>query len=658
MKRTKKSERGGTQETAAIATTETTDGAGAATMPAAGRHVAVPIDAIDVGTRARQHFDETALLDLSHSMTDLGQLQPIVTLDVGGGTFRLISGERRLRALQAAGATLVEAMVYAKGSRSAAQLSDMELAENFQREEFTHIEIALALGQGVDAGRTVKQLAEQTHKSVDWVREHLDLLRLDEKIRPLVASGRIPVKQAAMIARVGDKGGQVQLAKGCVTGDYWCSGTLEAEAAKGDYVQTMGDMRKAISNRLKTLGGQYWPMDEPYARKQPCTGCTDNTATEAGLFVGINLPGKSKKGNCTNEACFDAKVRAWDKSPEKKKRDKAKAEKRQAAGKDPDAAGAKSGESYDEREKRGRAIKRRFPETAEQHLAVAQHAYLDALCEAICVAIPSPTIGRDALPCVVALAVTLPVAYVGLSHIDAGPDNADALIERLADDAPILDMDYVAEEIFDRWQAGVVRGSVPGVQWNGDITGVPLHDGVLKAIQCLEALARRWKVPFDGQMPTVEDIAADQIVAAICNGKRDEAAAAVAECADVATLDTAKAAGLKAKWRVKMVEARCKELAGIGGTGFQPVEEGKAQPERLCHHGEPFEFLKGIDPDGTMRAQIRIVRTGRRMEVIEVLTKIDNPLVLEDAEAPGVPAFEVWRKQLVAERIEQLLFGG
>lgn len=65
----------------------------------------LPLSEIIVGERTRKDMGD--LRSLASSMRELGQIQPIaVTKD-----FRLIAGERRLRAAQSLGWTEIEAFV-------------------------------------------------------------------------------------------------------------------------------------------------------------------------------------------------------------------------------------------------------------------------------------------------------------------------------------------------------------------------------------------------------------------------------------------------------------------------------------------------------------------------------------------------------------------
>src|SRR5574344_988477 len=59
----------------------------------------------------RQHFDETALGELSTSIRELGIIQPLTLRKIGNDNYQIISGERRYRAARLAGLNSVPAYI-------------------------------------------------------------------------------------------------------------------------------------------------------------------------------------------------------------------------------------------------------------------------------------------------------------------------------------------------------------------------------------------------------------------------------------------------------------------------------------------------------------------------------------------------------------------
>jgi len=303
------------------------------TTPRKPKTKQIPIEAIvfEVDNH-RQAMDPAKLVELTASLQDVGLLNAIGVMQrpsPGGEidpVFVLIWGHRRLKAAIELGWTQIKAEVYR--DLTALQIAEMQFIENLQREDLSPLDEAIGIKALLDAGQEIEVVAERIDRSEEFVRRRLDLLRLAPEVADLVRSGRIPIKHGVLIARVGDVAQQVELAKGVVCGGYYNPAALVTIAAESDYVEPLEALRKSVTYRLKTLGNKGWPMNERYAGMRPCLGCPDNTATEPTLFDGVDLPGKSVKGNCTNQACFDAKMKPWGKDVDTRKKAEAAAQKK------------------------------------------------------------------------------------------------------------------------------------------------------------------------------------------------------------------------------------------------------------------------------------------------------------------------------------------
>src|SRR5580765_7886931 len=82
----------------------------------------------------RHHLDDARLDELARSIAANGVIQPIVVRKVEGG-YRIIAGERRWRAAQRAGLLRVPVVIKDVAAGNDAQLLEMALIENIQRED-------------------------------------------------------------------------------------------------------------------------------------------------------------------------------------------------------------------------------------------------------------------------------------------------------------------------------------------------------------------------------------------------------------------------------------------------------------------------------------------------------------------------------------------
>ena len=146
----------------------------------------VKLDDIEIVEQVREEMEtaEDSLQDLGKSL-QVRQLQAIgVQIREGGPKpYRLIWGERRVRAARLFGMTELLAKGYRVDDEEAKTL---QVVENVQRKNLTQIEEAKALQRDLDAlGSTAAVLAKYK-KSEAWLSKRLALLRLSEQAARLV----------------------------------------------------------------------------------------------------------------------------------------------------------------------------------------------------------------------------------------------------------------------------------------------------------------------------------------------------------------------------------------------------------------------------------------------------------------------------------------
>lgn len=129
----------------------------------------------------RTSFDETALEELATSIRELGIIQPLTLRSVGANSYQIISGERRYRAAKLAGLDSVPAYVRTVGD---AELTEMALIENIQREDLNAIEIALTFRKLIDQYHlTQERLSERIGKNRATIANFLRLLKLPAEVQ-------------------------------------------------------------------------------------------------------------------------------------------------------------------------------------------------------------------------------------------------------------------------------------------------------------------------------------------------------------------------------------------------------------------------------------------------------------------------------------------
>ena len=157
----------------------------------------------------RRDFDEESLEELAASILKIGIVQPITLRRENDDSYRIIAGERRYRASLKAGLTTIPAYIKAA---SDAELREMALIENIQREDLNSIEIALAYQNLIDSlAITQEQLSERVGKKRATITNYLRLLKLPAEVQMGVKDKKIDMGHARALVTLTDPVEQLAL---------------------------------------------------------------------------------------------------------------------------------------------------------------------------------------------------------------------------------------------------------------------------------------------------------------------------------------------------------------------------------------------------------------------------------------------------------------
>jgi ParB family chromosome partitioning protein len=169
--------------------------------------VELPLSAISRNPyQPRQAFEQQQLEELAASIREHGVLQPILVTEAAGG-YRLIAGERRLRAAEMAGLERIPALV--RSADESAHLA-WALIENLQRSDLNAMEEAVAFRQLVDDfGLSHDDVAARVGRSRSAVANTLRLLELAPEVQQGVREGRLTEGHARAICGLEDPAQQL-----------------------------------------------------------------------------------------------------------------------------------------------------------------------------------------------------------------------------------------------------------------------------------------------------------------------------------------------------------------------------------------------------------------------------------------------------------------
>jgi len=220
----------GADGTGSTASTDVTD-AGPELVEVPGvRFAEIPVGDIHPNRKQpRSVFDEDDMAELIHSVREIGVLQPIVvrtSTEEGGEPFELVMGERRWRAVQAAGLETIPAIV--RDTTDDDLLRDA-LLENLHRSQLNPLEEAAAYQQLLeDFGTTHEQLADRIGRSRPQVSNTLRLLKLPPLVQRRVAASVLSAGHARALLALPDAAAMERLAQKIVAEGMSVRATEEA----------------------------------------------------------------------------------------------------------------------------------------------------------------------------------------------------------------------------------------------------------------------------------------------------------------------------------------------------------------------------------------------------------------------------------------------
>lgn len=265
-------------------------------------------------TNPRKTFDDAKLQELADSIRATGVHQPILVRPLPGSrvqdtffelnslaprtgpkpTHEIVSGERRYRASQLAGAATIPAMVRALTDD---QVLEIQIIENLQRDDLTPLEEAEGYEHLMQhASLNADQVAAKIGKSRSYVYARTKLLDLGPQGREALREGKLDASRALLVARIPDTELQAKAVEQLTDGDYY--GQMPSYRQACDIVQREF-MLKLEHARFPIKDATLVPA------AGDCKACPKRTGANPDLFA-------DAKGAdmCTDPKCYHGKEAA------------------------------------------------------------------------------------------------------------------------------------------------------------------------------------------------------------------------------------------------------------------------------------------------------------------------------------------------------------
>lgn len=181
-----------------------------------GKPMEVDIGLIDRNPdQPRKTFNDEQINELAQSISNCGLIQPIITVK-RNNRYMIVSGERRWRACKKAGLKKVPIIIR---DYTDAEIAEVALIENLQREDLNPIESAQAIKELIDKyNLTQEQISEKIGKSRSAVTNTLRLLSLCPQVIKLIKEGKLSAGHGKVLVAITDPETQYKIATMAIEG--------------------------------------------------------------------------------------------------------------------------------------------------------------------------------------------------------------------------------------------------------------------------------------------------------------------------------------------------------------------------------------------------------------------------------------------------------
>jgi ParB family transcriptional regulator, chromosome partitioning protein len=178
----------------------------------------IAVDRVTINAKQpRLALPPLAIDELTASIREHGVLQPIIVRPTEPGSYEIVAGERRWRAVLSLGLPMIPAIVEAMSDEIALEVA---IIENLQREDLSPLdEAAIFARMTSELGYSIRKLAERIGKDKGYVENRLRLMHAPADIRALVAERSDTISHAYELMKITDAARRGELAAQVLRGE-------------------------------------------------------------------------------------------------------------------------------------------------------------------------------------------------------------------------------------------------------------------------------------------------------------------------------------------------------------------------------------------------------------------------------------------------------
>lgn len=248
----------------------------------------VPLGEITVGPNYRRDVGDVG--ELVESIRTHGMLHPVIARPAAAGV-ELVVGQRRHAAAARLGLETIPVLVR---EISDAQVLDLQVAENLNREDPSPLDEADAFGALRDRGDTLEELGARFGRTAAFVAQRVQLRDLVPAARTLLTIGRLPIRHAAALAQLAPEDQQDAIADGGHGGSFG--------------VGSLREWRRRLQHYQRRLVDAKFDREDLHLNEGagPCSSCPHRTHAQPQLFEDAE---DQEPDRCLRPSCWDEKLR-------------------------------------------------------------------------------------------------------------------------------------------------------------------------------------------------------------------------------------------------------------------------------------------------------------------------------------------------------------